>query len=233
MSASYAGQDLHIKKTYSGINVPLTEKKRLNVTFAHARLQEMITLLSIEKYTPRVPLIKPLTENVKIKLKLSSYLKKVNLPKETQQPSGLKRKITHQDPVTPFRYSRPENIIDPDDNNQFLNDTEKHESQKQALTYFSQQYGEPWLDDEQLTQLYGTHMNQIKDQDIQGRHTRTYLCYLNNQRDTLINNMETVIKEIYHHQSHALKINLSFRSSYNTVKLWNTVISIPVIMNNY
>ena len=53
-------------------------------------------------------------------------------------------------------------------------------------------------------------MNQIKDQYIQGRRTRTYLRYLNDQQGTLINNMQTVIKEIYHHQSHAFKINLSF-----------------------
>ena len=30
------------------------------------------------------------------------------------------------------------------------------------------------------------------------------------KKGTLINNMETVIKEIYHHQSHAFKVNLSF-----------------------
>ena len=53
-------------------------------------------------------------------------------------------------------------------------------------------------------------MSQIKDQYIQGRCTRTYLRYLNDQQGTLINNMEIIIKEIYHHQSHAFKINLSF-----------------------
>ena len=54
------------------------------------------------------------------------------------------------------------------------------------------------------------HMSQIKNQEIRGRRTRTYLCYLNDQRGALINNMETVMKEIYHHQSHAFKINMSF-----------------------
>ena len=53
-------------------------------------------------------------------------------------------------------------------------------------------------------------MGQIKDQEIQGQHTRTYLCYLNDQEGPLISNMQIVIKEIYHHQSHAFKINLSF-----------------------
>ena len=65
-------------------------------------------------------------------------------------------------------------------------------------------------DDEQLKRLYETHMSQIKDQEIRGRRTRTYLRYLNDRQSTLIDNMETVIKEIYHHQSHAFKINLSF-----------------------
>ena len=53
-------------------------------------------------------------------------------------------------------------------------------------------------------------MSQIKDQEIRGRSTRTYLRYLNDQQGNLINNMQTVIKEIYHHQSHTFKINLSF-----------------------
>ena len=34
--------------------------------------------------------------------------------------------------------------------------------------------------------------------------------YRNDQQGALINNMETVMKEIYHHQNHAFKINLSF-----------------------
>ena len=53
-------------------------------------------------------------------------------------------------------------------------------------------------------------MRQIKDQEIRGRRTRTYLHYLNDQQGALINNMETVMKEIYHHECHAFKINMSF-----------------------
>ena len=53
-------------------------------------------------------------------------------------------------------------------------------------------------------------MGQIKDQYIQGHCIRTYMRYLSDQQGALINNMETVMKEIYHHQSHAFKINLSF-----------------------
>ena len=136
--------------------------------------------------------------------------KRIKLPKETQQPSNLKRSISHQDQASSPKYPGSENIIDPDDNEKFFNNIQKQENQYQDLTYFSQQYGEPWPDDEQLKQLYRTYMNQIKDQEIRGRRTRTYLRYLNDQHGTLINNMETVIKEIYHHQSHAFKINLSF-----------------------
>ena len=91
-----------------------------------------------------------------------------------------------------------------------MNDIEKQENKDHAFIEFSQRYGESWRDDEQLKQLYRTHMSQIKDQEIQCRRTRTYLCYLNDQQSTLINNMQTVIKEIYHYQSHAFKINLSF-----------------------
>ena len=46
-------------------------------------------------------------------------------PKKCQQPSNPKRKISHQDPVRPSKYSQIENIIDPVDNNQFLNHIEK------------------------------------------------------------------------------------------------------------
>ena len=129
---------------------------------------------------------------------------------ETQQPFNLKRKISHQDPVRASKYSRQENIIDPDDNDQFLNDIQKHENQNHAFIEFSERYGEPWGDDEQLKHLYKTHMSQIKDQEIRDRRTQTYLRYINDQQGTLINNMETIMKEIYRHQSHALKINLSF-----------------------
>ena len=131
-------------------------------------------------------------------------------PKESQHPSNLKRKISHQDPIMHFKYPRPENIIDPDDNEQFLNDIEKQENRDHAFGEFSKRYGEPWGDDLQLKELYKTHMSQIKNQEIRGRRTRTYLRYLNDHIGTLIDNMETIMKEIYHHQSHAFKINMSF-----------------------
>ena len=91
-----------------------------------------------------------------------------------------------------------------------MKDIQKHANQNNAFIEFSQRYCEPWGDDERLKQPYKTHMSQIKDQYIQGRRTRTYLRYLNDQQGAYINNMESIIKEIYHHQSLAFKINLPF-----------------------
>ena len=179
------------------------ERNRLNVLFARTRLREKICWFHTKKYTPRLPLIKPLTENLKMKLKLSPHL---SLKKLNNHPTLNQ----HQDPVRPSKYLRQQNIIDPDNNEQFLNDIQKHKHRNHAFIEFSQRYGEPWRDDEQLKQLYKTHMGQIKDQYIQGRRTRTYLRYLNDQQGTLINNIETIMRDIYHHQSHAFKINLSF-----------------------
>ena len=141
-----------------------------------------------------------------MKLKLNPHLR---LKKLNNHPT-LNEKSYVKDKVKPSKYSRQENIIDPVDNEQFFKDIQTHENQNHAFIEFSERYGEPWGDDLQLKELYKTHMGQIKNQEIRGRRTRTYLRYLNDQRGTLINNMETIIKEIYHHQSHAFKINLSF-----------------------
>ena len=56
-------------------------------------------------------------------------------PKESQHPSNLKRKISHQDPIMHFKYPRPENIIDPDDNEQVLNNIEKQENHDHAFNW--------------------------------------------------------------------------------------------------
>ena len=79
--------------------------------------------------------------------------KKINVSKESQQPPSFKQKITHQEPPSSPKQLRRDNIIDPDDNEQFLNDIEKHESQDQALIKLSQQYCEPCHADEQLKQF--------------------------------------------------------------------------------
>ena len=59
--------------------------------------------------------------------------KKINVSKEFQHWSNLKWKITHQEPPSSPKQLRLDNIIDPDGNEQFLNNIEKHESQDQAL----------------------------------------------------------------------------------------------------
>ena len=69
--------------------------------------------------------------------------------------------------------------------NNFLKVIEAHERWDQAHIQFSELYREPWCEVEQLKHLYKTHMYQIKDQDIQDFN-------------------------IYHYQSDAFKINLSF-----------------------
>ena len=71
------------------------------------------------------------TLNRKPKAQFSS--KKIILPNQAQQQSNLKRKISHQESVTPSKYSRPENIIDPIDNEQFLDDIEKQENKDHAF----------------------------------------------------------------------------------------------------
>ena len=62
--------------------------------------------------------------------------KKINLPNQTQHLSNLKRKISHQDPIVPSKYPRPENIIDPVDDEQFLNDIEKQENKDHSFIEF-------------------------------------------------------------------------------------------------
>ena len=98
--------------------------------------------------------------------------KKFDLLKELpQQPFNLKQNISHQDPIAPSKYPRQENIIDPVDNEQSLNYIKKQENKDHAFVEFSQQYREPWSDDEQLKQLYKIHMKQIKDQEIKCRRS--------------------------------------------------------------
>ena len=79
----------------------------------------------------------------------------------------------------PSKHPQLENIIGPGDNGQFSKDIEIHESQDQAHIKVLELSRELWPEDEQLKQFHEIHMNQIKDQDIRGCRTRTYICYLN------------------------------------------------------
>ena len=157
-------------------------------------------------FTPRLPLIKPLTENIKMKLKLNPHLslKKLNNHPTSSKKSHIKTQLgllNIHDRKTLFIQW-------------IINNFSKTSKVMKTMTMHSLNFHNDTVNHgammKQLKQLYKTHMGQIKDQEIRGQRTRTYLHYLNDQQGTLINNMETIMKEIYHHQSHAFKINMSF-----------------------
>ena len=155
MSASYAGKALHTVTIFSDINILFIERKHSSVIFAHTKPQERISLCHIRKHTLRYFLIKSLTESVKHpKLKHNHHLRKSMSPKKLNNRPTLNRRSHIKNQLR--LPNRLDNIIDPDDNEQFLKDIEKHESQDQALIKFSQQYGEPWHEDKQLKRLYKT-----------------------------------------------------------------------------
>ena len=68
----------------------------------------------------------------------------------------------------------------------------------------------PWSGYEQLKHVYHHHFDQIKNQDLHRRRTRTYICFLDEKRYTLLEAMENVIEQVFRHQSQAFKINMSF-----------------------
>ena len=78
------------------------------------------------------------TPNIEPKNKTRTQFsyEKINLPNQTQEPSNLKQKISHQDPVTFSKYPRPENNIDPIDNDQFLNNIKKKKIMTKHLWNF-------------------------------------------------------------------------------------------------
>ena len=150
--------------------------------------------------------------------------KRINLPKEIQQPTNLKRKITHQEPVV-FQTSTTRKYYNLGDNEQFLKDIEIHKSKDQAHTKFSELYREPrepWLQGEQLKQVHKTHMNQIKDQDIQGHRTRTYLGNITmTDKAASLTTLKSSLKKVTITRVILLKSICLFLSSFNIVKLWN------------
>ena len=138
---SYVGKVLLIVIIYCDIDVLFMERNRLNVTFARTRLRGKICWFHIEKYTPKLPLIK----SPNVEPKNETKIQPSSEPKESQQPSNLKRRISHQDPVIPSKYPRQKNIIDPVDNERSLNDIEKQENHDHAFGEFSKRYGEPCM----------------------------------------------------------------------------------------
>ena len=95
-------------------------------------------LVSHQKVHTKTSSDQPLNRECKNETKTQLSSTKINLPNQTQQPSNLKRKISHQDPVTASKYPRQENVIDPVNNKKFLNDIEKQENKDQAFIVFSQ-----------------------------------------------------------------------------------------------
>ena len=143
--------------------------------------------------------------------------KKINVSKESQHWSKLKWKITHQEPPSSPKQLRLDNIIDPDHNEQFLNNIEKHESQDQALIKLSEQYCEPWHEDEQLKHLYKTHMNQIKDQDNHGGQTRIYYVISMTNKAALSTTLKPSSKNLLKFNHSAVK---DFPNGYVVLTRW-------------
>ena len=110
MNVSYAKKALHIEKTHGekSFECHLCPYKtaRKDMLVSH---QKVHTKTSSDQVTN----IEPKNET---KTQPSSK------PKETQQRPKLKRKISHQESVRPSKYLRQQNIINPDDNEQFLYD---------------------------------------------------------------------------------------------------------------
>ena len=67
----------------------------------------------------------------------------------------------------------------------------------------------PWTGDDQLKKVYRHHFDQIKNQDLHRRCTRTYIRFLDEKRYTLLVAMENVIDQVFCRQSQAFKINMS------------------------
>ena len=82
-------------------------------------------LISHQKVHTKISSDRTLSGKPKNETKTQLSPNKIDLPKE---PSNIKRKITHQESVRPSKYPRHKNIIDPVDNEQFLNDIQKHEN---------------------------------------------------------------------------------------------------------
>ena len=64
--------------------------------------------------------------------------------------------------------------------------------------------------------MYFRNFNLIRDSDQVHRRTHTYDRYLNGEETTLNEAMEHAIEEVYCHQNHSFKINLSFSAIFQT-----------------
>ena len=145
----------------------------------------------------------------------------------------IKRKIPHQVPVSSPKYPRLDNIIDPGDNHQFVKDIEIHKNQDQALIFHNDTES-PGVKTNNLNNFtkHTLVKSKIKTFKITEQGLNIYVISVTNKvalstTSTPSLKKFTIIKVMH------LKSICLFLSSCNTVKLWNIVISVPVIINNY
>ena len=64
--------------------------------------------------------------------------------------------------------------------------------------------------DRNLCQIYIQNFSRIRDLETLNRRSRTYLRYLNHTNSPLTESIAHAIEDIFHRQTNAFKINLSF-----------------------
>ena len=69
---------------------------------------------------------------------------------------------------------------------------------------------QPWGTDQNLRQVYVRNFHRIHDTETINRHSKIFLRYLNHSNSPLIETIANVLNKIFHRQTHAFKINLSF-----------------------
>ena len=69
---------------------------------------------------------------------------------------------------------------------------------------------QPWGTDHNLRQVYVQNFQRIRDFETHNRRSRIFLRYLPHDRAPLIETITQALENIFHHQTNAFKINLSF-----------------------
>ena len=92
---------------------------------------------------------------------------------------------------------------------------------------------QPWGTDRNLRQVYVRNFQRIRDSETNYRRSRIFLRYLRHDRAPLIETIAQALENIFHRQSNAFKINLSFSLICNTERLESSVIIMPATTINY
>ena len=69
---------------------------------------------------------------------------------------------------------------------------------------------QPWGTDRNLQQVYVQNFDRIRDSETHNRRSGIFLRYLRHDRAPLIESIAQVLETIFHRQTNAFKINLSF-----------------------